>query len=83
MEKVITIESAIEKSRQYFNNDELAATVFPTKYALTDKDGNLHEETPDDMHHRMRIPRQCVVIAAVVVVIVVVVLVGGVVVVCM
>ena len=53
MKKVITIESAIEKSKQYFNGDELAASVFPTKYALTDKDGNLHEETPDDMHHRM------------------------------
>jgi ribonucleoside-diphosphate reductase alpha chain len=53
MKKAITIESAIEKSKQYFNGDELAASVFPTKYALTDKDGNLHEETPDDMHHRM------------------------------
>jgi ribonucleoside-diphosphate reductase alpha chain len=53
MKKAITIESAIEKSKQYFKGDELAATVFPTKYALTDKEGNLHEETPDDMHHRM------------------------------
>ena len=53
MSKAITIESAIEKTREYFNGDELAATVFPTKYALTDKEGNLHEETPDDMHCRM------------------------------
>ena len=53
MKKSITLKSATEKTKEYFNGDELAASVFPTKYALTDKDGNLHEETPDDMHKRM------------------------------
>ena len=53
MTRAVTNDSAIEKTVEYFNGDKLAATVFTTKYALTDKDGNLHEETPDDMHHRM------------------------------
>ena len=53
MKKETTIESAVEKSKQYFNGDELAASVFHIKYALTDKEGNLQEETPVDMHHRM------------------------------
>jgi len=37
----------------YFDGDELAANVFITKYALTDKDGDIHETSPDDMHLRM------------------------------
>ena len=42
-----------EKTLEYFNNDELATNVFITKYCLKDGDGNLHEQTPDDMHKRM------------------------------
>ena len=45
--------TAYQKSLEYFGGDELAANVFVTKYALTDKSGILHEETPDDMHRRM------------------------------
>jgi len=37
----------------YFSGDELAKNVFMTKYCLKDKDGNLLEKTPDDMHQRL------------------------------
>ena len=48
-----TFDSAMSKSLEYFKGDDLAANVFVTKYALTDKDGNVCEETPDDMHKRL------------------------------
>lgn len=38
---------------EYFNGDELAANVWKTKYALTDKEGNMIEKTPYDMHKRL------------------------------
>ena len=50
---MIKFEDAIRESTEYFHGDELAANVFVTKYALTDRDGNLHEKTPDDMHRRL------------------------------
>ena len=50
---MIEFDEAISASREYFDNDELAANVFVTKYALIDKDGVVHEKTPDDMHHRL------------------------------
>ena len=50
---MIEFDEAISASREYFDNDELAANVFVTKYALIDKDGTVHEKTPDDMHHRL------------------------------
>ena len=46
-------DDAIKSSIQYFGGDELASNVFVTKYALTDRHGDLHEETPDEMHIRM------------------------------
>lgn len=46
-------KEAFEESLEYFKNDELAANVFVTKYALTSKDGTILETTPDDMHRRM------------------------------
>lgn len=46
-------DEVIKASLEYFNGDELAANVFVTKYALRDKDGNLVEKTPDDMHRRI------------------------------
>ena len=48
-----TYDEAFKKSLEYFSGDELAANVFITKYALTDKEGNIHESTPEDMHRRM------------------------------
>ena len=41
------------KLQDYFSGDELAANVWLTKYALKDKNGNVTEETPDDMHNRI------------------------------
>lgn len=37
----------------YFGKDELAANVWFNKYALKDNDGNVVEQTPDDMHRRL------------------------------
>ncbi len=37
----------------YFNNDELAATVWLEKYALRDEEGNYLEKSPDEMHVRL------------------------------
>ena len=51
--KNIDYQTAFQKSCDYFAGDELAAHVFLTKYALTDVEGNLFEETPDDMHLRL------------------------------
>jgi len=50
---VVTFEEAMRASIDYFNGDELAANVFITKYALTDKSGKIYEKTPDDMHRRL------------------------------
>jgi len=46
-------KEAFQESLEYFDGDELAANVFVTKYALTDKAGEVHELTPADMHSRM------------------------------
>jgi ribonucleoside-diphosphate reductase alpha chain len=48
-----TYENAFEASVEYFGGDELAAKVFLDKYALRDNDGNLLEQIPTQMHHRM------------------------------
>ncbi len=40
-------------STKYFGGDELAASTWVNKYALRDKNGNVLEKTPDDMHKRM------------------------------
>lgn len=42
-----------EQLLSYFNNDDLAASVWLGKYALKDKTGAAVEETPEDMHWRM------------------------------
>ena len=47
------IEDVISSSTDYFNGDDLAASVFATKYALCDRSGEYHEKTPDDMHRRL------------------------------
>ena len=51
--KTFTQKEAELASVEYFKGDELAARVWSTKYALKDSYGNLYEETPDDMHHRL------------------------------
>ena len=49
----INKDVAKEASLQYFNGDNLAADVFLKKYALKDKNGNLLEQIPSDMHKRL------------------------------
>jgi len=44
---------AHESCLDYFNGDDLASNVFITKYALTNRDGDLIEKNPDDMHRRL------------------------------
>ena len=51
--KTFTQKEAELASMEYFKGDELAARVWSTKYALKDSYGNLYEQTPDDMHHRL------------------------------
>lgn len=46
-------QKVYESTLAYFDGDELAARVWASKYALKDSFGNIFEETPDDMHHRM------------------------------
>ncbi|WP_395000827.1 adenosylcobalamin-dependent ribonucleoside-diphosphate reductase [Acinetobacter sp.] len=53
MKTSYTYEDAVAASTTYFNGDELAAKVFIDKYALRDKENNLVEQTPADMHHRI------------------------------
>lgn len=46
-------DEVIRRSLEYFGDDNLAANVFATKYALCDKEGDYLEVTPDDMHRRL------------------------------
>lgn len=46
-------EDVREKAVEYFNGDELAAEAWINKYALKDRQGNIKELTPDDMHDRI------------------------------
>lgn len=51
--KTYQMDDAQKASEKYFEGDQLAARVWLSKYALKDSDGNLYEQTPDDMHHRI------------------------------
>lgn len=46
-------EDVRKKAVEYFNGDELAAEAWINKYALKDRQGNIKELTPDDMHDRI------------------------------
>jgi ribonucleoside-diphosphate reductase alpha chain len=48
-----TQEEAYASSLEYFGGDELAASVFLSKYALRDSTGSLLEKAPADMHRRL------------------------------
>lgn len=50
---VYSLEEALAKTKDYFNGDELAASVWINKYAMKDSFGNLYECTPVDMHRRL------------------------------
>lgn len=48
-----TQDEAFKASLIYFKGDDLAARVWVNKYALKDSEGNIYEQTPDDMHRRI------------------------------
>ena len=51
--KIYTFDEAFKASMDYFTGDELAAKVWVNKYALKDAFGNIYEQSPKDMHHRL------------------------------
>lgn len=51
--KTYTFDEAFKASLDYFTGDELAAKVWVNKYALKDAFGNIYEQSPTDMHHRL------------------------------
>lgn len=53
MTQIYSYEEALAASKSYFNNSELPAKVFVDKYALRDKQNNLLESNPADMHKRI------------------------------
>lgn len=46
-------EEAVAEARKYFKGDELAATVWVSKYALKDSWGKIFENSPEQMHERI------------------------------
>ena len=48
-----TKDQVFDATKIYFCGNELATSVWISKYALKDSDGNFLEKTPDDMHARM------------------------------
>ena len=44
---------AVEGARAYFGGDDLAATVWVSKYALKDSFGKIYEKSPEQMHWRI------------------------------
>ncbi|MCB9282826.1 MAG: adenosylcobalamin-dependent ribonucleoside-diphosphate reductase [Lewinellaceae bacterium] len=51
--KTYSHEEALKASVEYFEGDELAASVWVNKYALKDSYGRIYEKTPDHMHKRI------------------------------
>ena len=51
--KTYTYEEAMAASLDYFEGDDLAASVWINKYAMKDSFGNLYEHSPEDMHKRL------------------------------
>ncbi len=49
----VDYDDAVAESRVYFGGDDLAATVWVTKYALKDSFGNIYEKSPAEMHRRI------------------------------
>lgn len=44
---------AVNSAKEYFKGDELAATVWVSKYALKDSFGRIYESSPEQMHWRI------------------------------
>lgn len=53
IQKIYSKEEATKASTEYFKGDAMAAEVWVKKYALRDKQGNIYELTPNDMHKRI------------------------------
>ncbi len=51
--KEVAYNDAVAASKEYFGGDDLAATVWVSKYALKDSFGHIYERTPEDMHRRI------------------------------
>ena len=52
-QKTFSYDEALKASLEYFGGDELAARVWVNKYAMKDSFGNIYEQSPADMHHRI------------------------------
>lgn len=52
-QKIYTYDEVVAAATDYFEGDNLAASVWVNKYALKDSDGNIYELTPDQMHRRL------------------------------
>jgi len=52
-QKIYSSDEAYQASLKYFKGDDLAARVWVNKYALKDSQGNIYEQTPDEMHLRL------------------------------
>jgi len=53
IQKIYSYEEVYNSTLEYFNGDELATKVFINKYALRNKEQELLEKSPDDMHWRI------------------------------
>ena len=49
----VNYNDAVAESKKYFDGDDLAATVWVSKYALKDSFGNIYERSPREMHERI------------------------------
>lgn len=49
----VAYADAVAESKKYFDGDDLAATVWVSKYALKDSFGNIYETSPRQMHERI------------------------------
>lgn len=49
----VNYNDAVAESKIYFEGDDLAATVWVSKYALKDSFGNIYEKSPREMHERI------------------------------
>ena len=49
----VDYNDAVAESKKYFDGDDLAATVWVSKYALKDSFGNIYETSPRQMHERI------------------------------
>ncbi len=46
-------DEVLESATEYFNGDQLAASVWMNKYALKNSEGDFFEKSPDQMHKRL------------------------------